>query len=269
LRNYARADNSHRRIQPHPAEKLSSGQSNNGEHRSNRVGNDVNVCGAKVEVVMVLVSVGVPVAVSMTMRAAQHPRADHIDAQTDTRNDDRFVEMNFNRMNKTIDRFDGHVNGNRPENNRAGKRAKHRDFACAKTELGITRMAACEKVRAYSDQKRCDMRTHVAAIGEESHRMEFQAADDFDDHHHQRQQQHAARALLGQFKFTDELVMVLPFGNVAMHDLLERKMQRERHSADQNNPADKIRQHQRFMVPQNLAENRVSRQVNKAAAGIG
>lgn len=79
-----RPHDAHRRVQPGPAIKPTAGERDDRQHRGGRIGNDVQVGGLQVEVMMVgmMLVVAIPrvlaVMVRMIVRAAQNQRAHNV-----------------------------------------------------------------------------------------------------------------------------------------------------------------------------------------------
>jgi len=147
---------------------------------------------------MMVVTVAVAMFVmadAMAVRSLEHQSAHNVYRQAQASDKDGFIEVDRQRMQKAIDRFDHHKAGNAAENNRAGEGAEDGDLTRAETVADVCGMAPRKSVCADGDKKCGDMGAHVTAVGEKGHRVQFQTEDNFGDHHDGRQDQDAAGAL--------------------------------------------------------------------------
>ena len=116
-------------------------------------------------VVMVMV-----MAVMMTMMLIfQNQRAYDIDGQSQTRDKNCLIELNWKRVNKSSDGFTGHHQTDTAQNNGAGECTQHTKFTCAKTETGVRCVSSGEEIGENGYQERRDMGSHVQTVGKQSH----------------------------------------------------------------------------------------------------
>jgi len=99
------------RIQPRQAEVLAAQQRDDRKHGRQGIGDDVQVGGAEVVVIAVVVVmtaitlVGVPVFMAV---AAEDHGTDGVHGQADDGDDDRLVELDNDRVEEAVDALGGH-----------------------------------------------------------------------------------------------------------------------------------------------------------------
>src|SRR5690606_27973250 len=102
-----RTDNTHNRIQPVGTPKFASGEGDNSQHRSEGVGQHMNVGGAQVQVavLMLMVVVMVVVPMMMVMVIFQQPGAGQIDQQPQYSHPNGLIVLNGGRGQQTLNRL--------------------------------------------------------------------------------------------------------------------------------------------------------------------
>src|ERR1035441_3301442 len=156
----------------------------------------------------------VAVVVRVCVAVFENPSAGDIDSQAERGHHQGLIKMDGKRVQQSVDRLAGHERGHGRYHNRAPESAPHHHFARAEAVTSFARVAPGKPVGADRDNKRRDMRAHVAAVGKEGHRVQLPTANNFRHHHHERQDQYAPGAPLRGSGLAAEVMAVFPAGKL-------------------------------------------------------
>ena len=155
--------------------------------------NNVHVSRTQVVIVMMVVMTVVMVMcmVSVTMFVVsgtmQQPGAEQVDDQADNSNQQGFVEADLRGGQQPLEGFDNHQQRDNTKHDGTGITSQNTDLAGAETVAVVVGMNSRVVVGKRGNTESEKVRSHMPAIGEQSHGAEQPAADNLDDHHHQSQ----------------------------------------------------------------------------------
>ena len=205
-----RTDDTDRGIQPVPTEHPSSQQRDNGEHRGDRVGKDMEVGRAEIAVMAMSMLMRLGVGLVMLL-VEQQPGAREGDREADAGNQDRFVERDRYRVHEAGKQFHADEQRNEGQYNGAGEPGQLADLASAIGKAWIAGVSPCIAIGEHGDRERRDMGRHVPAVGGQRHRSESRAGDDFGHHHDPGENHYQAGPVLVTVMFiAKKIVGVLP-----------------------------------------------------------
>ena len=124
VRDDQAADNTHYRIEPEPAEVLSGQQCGNGQYRSQRIRQYMQVCGSQVVIVVMIIAVIVVIVVIVAVMMVvifQQPGTEQIHRQANGGDDHGLMKENIPGFKKTGDRLQQDKQCHNTQYNRAGK----------------------------------------------------------------------------------------------------------------------------------------------------
>src|SRR6267142_5946651 len=104
-------------------------------------------------------------AIMFVVTIGEQECATEVYQQSNTRDPDRLVKVNFQWNKQTVHRFARHQKSHDREHNRAGEPAEHTNLSGAETEARVACLRTCKVVRHGRYQKCDHMRAHVPAIG--------------------------------------------------------------------------------------------------------
>jgi hypothetical protein len=108
-----RADQPHDGVEPGPAEPHAGGERDDGEHRCERIGKDVDVRRTQVEVMLMLAAMAfvmtlVIMAIRVRTGGNEHPRRGEVHKEPDDRDHQRGAEVDVLRIQQAANRLDDH-----------------------------------------------------------------------------------------------------------------------------------------------------------------
>ena len=178
------AHDPHGRVQPRPSIEQAAGQRDHRENRRRRIGNDVQVGGLQVQILMVAV---MPVAVvrvlavvvMVLVRAGQNDRADDIDHQADGGDDQRFLVVDGLGREDPLDRRNHHGRGDPQQEDGTREAGEDLDLPGAEGEPRVAGVAPGGGVGKGAQADGHGVRTHVPAVGQQRHGVEPPAGERF------------------------------------------------------------------------------------------
>ena len=166
----------------------------------------------------VIVIVIVIVIVAVVVIGAKQPGAGEIDREAEA--GDRYGLGEFDRhgIEKSGNRLIGDQQRDDRQDQRAGEPREIAELARPEGETGIASVAASVGISQGRQQQRAGMGAHVDAIGDERHRAEHPAADDFQHHHRGAEPDHRPGFLLARIMvLAEEDVVVKAIGGTIAH----------------------------------------------------
>jgi hypothetical protein len=210
------AENADGGIEPRLAGVFPGGQRGDSQDRGQSVGQDVQVSGQEVLILLQFVGINprheaggfrgvggivmmvvgmvgyrrinVGVVVMMTVvrvfvAAAEDDQAQGVDGQADNGDENRLIEFDGNGGDEAFDAFGSHERREEGQQHGGGEGGERVDLAGAEIEAGIAGAAAGVEIGEGGDRQGGGVRAHVQPVGEQRHRAEEQPGGDLDGHH--------------------------------------------------------------------------------------